>query len=78
MKNHKSLNHIFNHYYVHPFDSTSLRRVARGMENLVGSSLIDADGNNHSSQVLYGKIIGLNFSAGWCPLVTPLARNTGI
>ena len=39
----------------------------QGMKDLVGSSLIDKNGNEFSSEVLNGKMIGLYFSAGWCP-----------
>lgn len=41
--------------------------VPKEMKNLVGSSLIDKDGKNHSVEVLNGKIVGLYFSASWCP-----------
>ena len=42
-------------------------KVPKEMKNLVGSSLIDRDWKNHSVEVLNGKIVGLYFSAGWCP-----------
>ena len=37
------------------------------MEKLIPGNLMDSNGNTVSNQNLQGKIIGLYFSAGWCP-----------
>ena len=37
------------------------------MQKLIPGNLIDLNGNQVSNQNLQGKIIGLYFSAGWCP-----------
>ena len=37
------------------------------MEKLIPGDLMDSNGNTVSNQNLQGKIIGLYFSAGWCP-----------
>ncbi|MEC8864888.1 MAG: hypothetical protein VXX20_00225, partial [Verrucomicrobiota bacterium] len=46
---------------------TAKAELHSGMKELVGSSLIDKSGNEFSTEVLSGKMIGLYFSAGWCP-----------
>lgn len=37
------------------------------LEELLGNELIDADGNKVELSTLQGKVIGLYFSAEWCP-----------
>ena len=46
---------------------TAKAELHSGIKELVGSSLIDKSGNEFSTEVLSGKMIGLYFSAGWCP-----------
>ena len=40
---------------------------AKGMAALLGSDLVDAEGNDVSLDKLKGKVVGLYFSAHWCP-----------
>ena len=53
-------------------------KLHQGMQELVPGNLIDLKGNEVSTDDLGGKIIGLYFSAGWCPpcrSFSPILKN---
>ena len=53
-------------------------KLHQGMQELVPGNLIDLKGNEVSTDDIGGKIIGLYFSAGWCPpcrSFSPILKN---
>jgi len=50
-----------------PITQAEKANPAGGLAALVGSDLVDAEGNAVSIDKLEGKVVGLYFSAHWCP-----------